>query len=252
MLGRSADSGSALVSDISIQIPENEGPVLQVINKLLPKKALYLSLACSGGRDSMVALRYLSNGRAVRPLFFNHGTSASAEARAFLAASPETRYTMCSPSLLEPTPAGVSQEAWWRECRYQWLEKMATALRQPIVTAHHLDDAVETYLMWSLRGAPKLPQLIRKQGEVFIIKPFLLCSRATITQYAHTKGVQYLDDPSNEDLKYDRNYCRHQLMPHVLRLSPGIRKVVKKMILKQVQELDSNPVYQEYISQWSV
>jgi tRNA(Ile)-lysidine synthase TilS/MesJ len=45
------------------------------------------------------------------------------------------------------------------------------------------------------------------------------------------KGVPTIDDPSNDDTKYRRNYIRHTIMPHVLAINPGIKKTIKKKVL---------------------
>jgi tRNA(Ile)-lysidine synthase TilS/MesJ len=44
------------------------------------------------------------------------------------------------------------------------------------------------------------------------------------------KGLEWAQDPSNDDTDYDRNYVRHTMMPHILRINPGIEKTLIKLI----------------------
>ena len=125
-------------------------------------------------------------------------------------------------------PAGVSHEAWWRDQRYKFFTE-ATDL--PIITAHHLDDQVETYLFTALNGNPFLIPHKRDQ----FIRPFITTEKTDFTLWCVRKGVPTIDDPSNEDTKYRRNYIRHTLMPHVLNINPGIKKVVRKLVLESTK-----------------
>ena len=118
-------------------------------------------------------------------------------------------------------PAGVSAEAWWREQRYSFFEE-ATDL--PIITAHHLGDAVENWIFTSLNGNPFL--IPHKRGQY--LRPFLTTEKSKLESWCNRKEVPYLTDPSNVDTKHRRNYIRHVMMPHVENINPGIKKTIKK------------------------
>jgi tRNA(Ile)-lysidine synthase len=105
--------------------------------------------------------------------------------------------------------------------RYSFLDKFDC-----VVTGHHLDDALETWIWSSLHGTSKL--LPHRRGNV--IRPFLLNKKECFTDWAKRKGVPWVDDTSNSNTKYTRNYIRHELMPCALRVNPGLHKTIAKKI----------------------
>lgn len=127
--------------------------------------------------------------------------------------------------LTDERPPRTSPEEWWRECRYGWFESLAPDL-EPIVTGHNLEDCVETYLWGALHGTPKLIPL--RRGRV--IRPFLTTRKSEFIDWCTRHGVAWVEDASNTVTRYTRNYIRHQLMPHALRVNPGIHKTVKRML----------------------
>ena len=184
-----------------------------------------VAIAVSGGIDSMGALDFLRRAHDVVVLHYNHGTPYAPKAEALVRAyCIEHKLTIVLGRCEEEMPAGVSKEAWWRDQRYKFFTE-ATDL--PIITAHHLDDQVENYLFTALNGKPFLIPHKRDQ----FIRPFITTEKTDFTLWCVRKGVPTIDDPSNEDTKYRRNYIRHTLMPHVLNINPGIKKVIRKKVL---------------------
>ena len=96
----------------------------------------------------------------------------------------------------------------------------------PVITCHHLNDAVETWIFTSLHGKPRL---IPHSRDNFL-RPFLLSKKEAMINWCHNKGVPYAEDPSNLDTSYMRNYIRHVLMPNALNVNPGLHKVVYKKL----------------------
>ena len=188
-----------------------------------------VAIAVSGGIDSMASLDFLRRAHDVVVLHYNHGTPYAPKAEALVRAyCIEHKLTIVLGRCEEEMPAGVSKEAWWRDQRYKFFTE-ATDL--PIITAHHLDDQVETYLFTALNGNPFLIPHKRDQ----FIRPFITTEKTDFTLWCVRKGVPTIDDPSNEDTKYRRNYIRHTLMPHVLNINPGIKKVVRKLVLESTK-----------------
>ena len=184
-----------------------------------------VAIAVSGGIDSMASLDFLRRAHDVVVLHYNHGTPYAPKAEALVRAyCIEHKLTIVLGRCEEEMPAGVSKEAWWRDRRYEFFTE-ATDL--PIITAHHLDDQVENYLFTALNGKPFLIPHKRDQ----FIRPFITTEKTDFTLWCVRKGVPTIDDPSNEDTKYRRNYIRHTLMPHVLNINPGIKKVIRKKVL---------------------
>lgn len=113
-----------------------------------------------------------------------------------------------------------TRESEWREERWNFLRTTARNFRAPVVTAHTLDDQVETVFMRILRdaGARGLAGLY---AESEIVRPFLDLSRSQLESYADSNQIPFVEDPSNVSRAYLRNRVRHDLLPAMTRVRPG-------------------------------
>jgi tRNA(Ile)-lysidine synthase len=99
-----------------------------------------------------------------------------------------------------------------------------------IVLAQHLDDQAETLLLQLLRGAgakglSAMAELqSRGEGQWAMVRPLLDIPRRTILDYAALHGLRWVEDESNADIAFDRNYLRHQVLPLLARRFPGYRE----------------------------
>ena len=108
-----------------------------------------------------------------------------------------------------------------RELRYSWFyELLETKKYDYILTAHHADDNLETFLINLVRGTG-LNGLtgIPSQNEN-VIRPILIFSRQEIEQYAKDNNIEWREDSSNASDKYLRNKIRHNLVPILKELNP--------------------------------
>jgi tRNA(Ile)-lysidine synthase len=89
-----------------------------------------------------------------------------------------------------------------------------------LVTAHHLDDNIETMLMHFFRGTGihGLRGMLPKQGN--IVRPLLFVRKQELKQFAEENKLQWVEDSSNAMDKYSRNYFRNQLIPFVQKIYP--------------------------------
>lgn len=196
--------------------------------KLQGKLPRHLFVAVSGGVDSMAALDFLRRNHEVTVAYFDHGTDFSRRAFDFLVEyTAQQNLPMMHSKILRDKNRDESWEEYWRNQRYQFLHK----LRGPTVTAHHLDDCVETWIMSSMHGTGKWVPY-RKDN---VIRPFRLNAKRELELWANLKAVPYLEDDSNKDIRYTRNYIRHEMMPHVLKINPGIHKTIKKKVMNDVE-----------------
>jgi tRNA(Ile)-lysidine synthase len=196
----------------------------------IPRK---VAVACSGGVDSMTIADFLSNNHDVTLLYFNHGTTTGDAAQAFLEQhAQEKNLKLHIGEINDPrAPKGKSTEEHWRIERYKWLDEQAKKLNTEIVTGHHLDDCVETWIWSSLHGTSKIVPYRRKQ----VIRPFRLNTKDKFYTWAEKYSIDFIEDLSNTNTKYMRNYVRHELMPHALKVNPGLHnKVVRKKVLTDV------------------
>lgn len=210
--------------------------------KLLGKIPNDVTLACSGGDDSMAALAFLLMGRKrVRVAYFDHGTQHGQEALGFIRSHVEDELGVPTTyrTITKERPPGASKEEHWRDERYKWLH----SLDGPVITTHHLDDCVETYIFTSLNGVGR--PIPYSRGNV--IRPFLLARKHELHEFllAHRmknwpKGlpdIRSIQDPSNEDISYMRNLIRKEVVPSCLKVNPGLHRVVARKVQAQFDEM---------------
>jgi tRNA(Ile)-lysidine synthase len=126
---------------------------------------------------------------------------------------------------------GKSPEAWARQLRYDACRALLGA-SDCLLTAHHQDDQAETVLLQLLRGSgvhglAAMPERA-PFGQGWHVRPLLSCPRTDLIEYAREQGLQWLDDPSNTDIGYDRNYLRHEIMPRLRQRWPAADEVMAR------------------------
>ncbi len=196
-------------------------------------------VAFSGGLDSSVLLhlcqRYAAaTPIAVRALHVHHGLSANADSwqqhcRQYCEALGIAYQCL---SVKVPQGARISVEEAARTARYQALdaELMSDGL---LVTAHHRQDQVETLLLQLKRGAgPKglasMSVLQRRDAGAWQGRPLLDESRQTLLAYAEQQGLDWIEDESNRDERFDRNFVRISLLPQLEQRWPGFSSAVAR------------------------
>jgi tRNA(Ile)-lysidine synthase len=188
----------------------------------IPRKC---TVAFSGGVDSVAIADFLVKGkRDVTLAFFHHGTEASDNAARFVVDyARKTGTKLVLGNITTSKPSGVSQEEFWRNQRYAFLSQFS----EPVVTAHHLDDAVETWIFTSLHGESRL--IPYQRGNV--IRPFLLTPKTELHSWCKKNSLQWEEDTSNTDTKFMRNFIRHKIVPEALKVNPGLRTLIRKRYL---------------------
>lgn len=119
-----------------------------------------------------------------------------------------------------------------RELRYEWFYEIindsASNIQYPIfnyiLTAHHLDDNIETVLMNFFKGTgiSGLRGIEPKHGK--IVRPLLFASKKEIIDCANDNGLQWVNDSSNDETKYTRNFFRHDIIPAIEKVYPDVKK----------------------------
>lgn len=142
---------------------------------------------------------------------------------------------------------GISIEMAARDLRYAWFEELRLQLQYDyLAVAHHRDDLIETMLINLSRGTGirGLSGIQAKNGV--IVRPLLFASREEILAYADANKLPYKHDSSNDELVYQRNVIRHQIIPLFETLNPSFRKNAAKTaaILK-----DTSTVYQQKLAE---
>jgi len=195
--------------------------------RLLGKIPNTVTLACSGGPDSMAALDFIVKGRKnVKVAHFDHGTSHGSEARKFV-------HEFCIGNDIPVTigtniakkNSGESWESFWRDQRYRFFN----SIDGPIITVHNLNDVGEWWLFTSSRGNPRL--IPYRNGK--IIRPFLMTPKHELELWCERFVIPYVEDPGNVDFKFARSRIRNNIMPEILKVNPGFLTVMRKKILAE-------------------
>lgn len=192
----------------------------------LPVAAAYV-VAFSGGRDSTVLLHAMhQSGLPLRALHVVHGLVARGEdwAEHCVAVAAAWGLECRVLRIAAPAPA-ANREAWAREQRYAAL----TAALQPdeaLLLGHHAQDQAETLLLNLLRGSgPRglaaMPAQRRLATGHWLLRPLLSWSPEQVEAYAEHHQLRWQEDPSNRDLRYDRNFLRHEILPRLSARYPG-------------------------------
>ncbi|MCL6265768.1 tRNA lysidine(34) synthetase TilS [Flagellimonas myxillae] len=109
-----------------------------------------------------------------------------------------------------------------RRLRYDWFKSLLeTGSYDYVLTAHHADDSLETFLINLSRGTgvDGLSGIPAQNGK--IVRPLLPFSRRELQDFAATQNVEWREDSSNQETKYLRNKIRHQLAPELKGLHPS-------------------------------
>lgn len=136
-----------------------------------------------------------------------------------------------------------------RDFRYQKAMEVADEVgAEVILTAHHLDDHIETYLWQIKRNHKPLHYGIKPSTwlkDFMLVRPCLMMSKAQLIQYNHEHNVPYIIDESNTSLKYTRNVIRQQCL--------SMSEAEKKEILKEIKEANQqiDQVIQAFIPHMS-
>ncbi len=116
----------------------------------------------------------------------------------------------------------VSVQVAARQLRYEWFDTLLS--NEParfVLTAHQLDDNIETMLMNFFKGTgiAGMRGMLPKQGHV--VRPLLFASRKQLAEFATEAGLGWVEDSSNRSDNYTRNYFRHQVIPLIEQVYPG-------------------------------
>ncbi len=188
----------------------------------LPRKA---TVAISGGADSVAILHFLAKDgkRDIEAAMFDHGTGMQEKTASIVKELCDSLNVPLHIGVIEQEkPTRKSQEEFWRDARYEWLEKFDT-----VVTGHNLDDVMETYLMGCCHGVPKIIPYRRNN----VVRPFMAVSHEEFVSYCEKNNLRYYDDPSNKDERFDRTKVRYGLKKEVENINQGFRSMMKRKVL---------------------
>jgi len=214
---------SARLSTVAIEAAANADEPLRAAIESLPHDARPLVLAVSGGGDSMALLHAMARWareRVATVATFDHGTGAYARDAADLVTAESRRLGL--PVVRQRALRPGRNEAEWREARWAFLRRVASAHAARVATAHTQDDQLETIVQRWLRGAgARGLAALAARGPV--VRPWLALGRAQLDAFRAVRGIASLVDPANLDRRHQRVRVRHDLLPLYEQVDPGFR-----------------------------
>jgi len=205
------------------------------LSELAPLNSATFKIALSGGLDSVVLLHLFSRLKAVKVSahHVHHGLSENADDWVqfctHFCVAININLTVSRVSL--DKKSRTSLEALAREKRYAVL-KQDFSDNSYLVTGHHQDDQLETVLLALKRGAglTGLQGIVAQQAltQGHLIRPLLNFSREQLEHYATQFKLSWIEDESNNDQQFDRNFIRHSIAPLLKMRWPAITKTVSR------------------------
>jgi tRNA(Ile)-lysidine synthase len=201
-----------------------------------------LVLALSGGLDSCVLLHLLHECQKTLPFqlraqHVHHGLSENADAWAVfckdLCDNLNIPITISKVNINKNSGLGI--EATAREARYQAL---LTADADFICLAHHQDDQAETLLLQLARGAGVKGLAGMGAENEKLLRPLLNAPRSLLETYAKQHKLSWIEDESNADTQFDRNFMRHEVLPQLEKSYPAIKQTISRAA-QHMAEADS-------------
>lgn len=227
-------------------------PLISMLHRFSAKKVV---LGLSGGLDSMVLLELLYQVKQLhefelQAVYVNHGLSSNADSWGRFCQQQchnrQIKFEQVSLSL----DKGPNLEARARKARYQVLGSFIKEKYDLLMTAHHADDQMETLILALKRGAgPAGLRGIAAEKSFsggFIVRPLLEYSRQQLEQTAAEWQLQWIEDESNSDELFDRNFIRSQISPLLQARWSGVVKTVSRSMQHIAAE---HQMLNEYLDQ---
>lgn len=222
--------------------------MISLISEIIPHKKQRIKVAVSMGVDSVAAYYYLaSKSYNVEAIHYNHhlrsqNDKMQEQFHKLFNSHGDSNYNVIATEYLKKTE---------NECRQDRLAFFKEKCAAPgsstiIVSAHHLDDYVESYLMNCFRGHPeyKPMNLISDFGSFKIIHPFLLTEKKDFVQFVEKwKGgwlKEYIvQDETNDIIKGSRrNWIRKVIVPEMEKQKMSLKKHCKELIFESIKRLE--------------
>lgn len=209
-----------------------------------------LVLGLSGGLDSMVLLELChqltqSSAIKLKAVYIHHGLSVNASHWAdFCQQQCLKRYIPFEVQKVQLNPT-ANIEAQARAARYSALSAFVLTPQTALLTAHHADDQLETLLLAIKRGAGPAGlsgiAALQPFSSGWLVRPLLEFSREQLEAFAKQQQLQWIEDESNNDSRFDRNFLRLQVIPLLQKRWPAFRQNA----LRSVSHIQQQQIFVE-------
>lgn len=229
----------------------NVKELIRTINHTLKSHNLFpensrILVACSGGPDSMALLYLLQDIATHRHTTYKIGVAIvdhcirpeSKEEVLWLQHQVEElglpfySATFDVPRLSKEYKK--SEETIGRQVRYQWLNEIAQSEGYDYISvAHHKDDQAESILAHIIRGSGLNGltgmSVVQSEYAIPVVRPLLDVTKENLLAYIGTKHISYCVDPTNEDVRYQRNRIRHRIIPELEAVNPAVVDAIVRL-----------------------
>ncbi len=230
----------------------NAEGILQEISTQLPAEG-NVWVAFSGGLDSTVLLHLISQSpfrERTKAIHINHQLSRFADDWEHHCVLTAHDFGLaCEVERVHVTNQGKGIEQNARQQRYDVFNRVMKA-GDLMLFAHHESDVTETFFFRLMRGAglAGLTAIPKKRalGEGTLFRPLIDASKASLLHYAQEKHLNWIEDESNLDRKFDRNFLRHEVLPILVHRWPHAEeKIIKTVGLLE----ESSSLLREYLAE---
>ncbi len=205
-------------------------------------------LAVSGGLDSMVlvtALQKLKPQAQIIVAHYHHGDSENREIQTYRDQAFNLVKSYCESKNLRFFSAKSTEvlksEAEFREKRLAFFSRVKTEFPNAVfATAHHKDDLLETWLLKMIRGTGAEGLENFKFWNQQTLRPLLYFTKSEIISYAQTEGVTWVDDPTNQESDYLRNWVRNEWLKQLSDKIPGSIENLTNSLQRLITEVKVN------------
>lgn len=235
----------------------NTLPVEAIAQYLHAQSGLsHVSVAYSGGIDSHVLLHATAQllhdhpDISLRAIHINHGLQEDSEQ--WVRHAEYVCDGLNVPLIVrrvDVAQGGDGPEASARLARYAAFAEVMHVGEQ-LLLAQHADDQAETFLLQALRGSGPdgLSSIPRKRTFAggYMARPLLACTQQSVADYAQLHGLGWIEDPSNNDTQFDRNFIRHEVLPLLLQRWPAATQTLSRSAMRSAAAVQTlNDVAQQ-------
>jgi len=206
--------------------------MIQVKSQFIPKEPFIFMV--SGGADSIAAAHWLKFkfGKTFTLLHFDHNYQSINEMMYQQVCEFTLKFGFGGRFLQRDTDRNPAFSNTSEDGLRKWRHYELTGLGGKFITAHHLQDCVESYLMNTFKGCPEHKPIswFTQFPNFSIYHPFLLTTKQDFIDYAEDNDLMkyVVPDPTNDNSKNTRNFVRNMIVPLLNERNLGLEKIVKK------------------------
>lgn len=219
----------------------------QLKNESLTDRSQFI-LAVSGGLDSMVlawAMQKLKPQGEIIVAHYHHGDSDDREIQAYRDQAFKLVKSYCESKKLRffsaKSAEKLQSEADFRKQRLAFLSQVKADFPEAVLaTAHHKDDLLETWMLKMIRGTGAEGLENFKFWNQQILRPLLSFTKSEIISYAQAEGIIWVDDPTNQESDYLRNWLRNEWLQNLADKIPGSIDNLTNSLQRLITEVKVN------------